>query len=562
MISAPSISIPASERKPFSLPWLLVAGAILLGHAPLVVLHLRGLWQKEQYQYFPFVIGAIVWLVWNRWKQAPPTPDNLTGNHYFARILLAGSLFLLTASVLLVSPWLAMVSLNLGLAAVCVILRRQRLIPYLWGIWLLLWLMIPVPLGLDNRLVVFLQRLSSRLSSTILDSMGIDHLMGGNVLTLTDKQLFVDEACSGIVSVMSIVACAMIYAVWRNRSFLHLVMLTLTGIFWAVVLNVVRICIIAAAHVHYGTDLSSGTPHEILGLILFSVMFLVLMSTDCLLLPMFAPIDFQHSDSVWEKNWLVRAWNHGISGREAKSAGLTSSPITSEEMPRTLATGIPLALLTPFLLLGIVQLLWLPSTDTAEAREAIDHALALQEDFVPTKIGPWELDSFESVEREAYSDFGRHSRTYHFRHQQNNERVIVSLDFPYIGGWHDLCVCYRNAGWTIHDRLLQSRGDSSQEEAWQHVEGDLLDPAGDRAFVLFAGFDVQGIPATPTSDLVLYRSWFRMRRRLLYNLAPQLFQVQVFFQGDVSTHESMKQELRELLFHVRQLFRDHVAIKS
>ncbi len=560
-------------------PLFFVTFALLVGHAPLVALHLRGLWQKEQYQYFPFVIGAVVWLLVSRWNEA--VPQDTIRFKQLPTLLLAGSALLLVVSTLTVSPWLAMVSLNIALAAVFAWLGQQRKIPYLWGIWLLLWLMVPIPLGFDNRLIVFLQGLSSHASSLLLDSVGIRHLMGGNVLTLVDKQLFVDEACSGIISVMSIAACAMIYSVWNDRSFMHLVLLTLAGIFWAVILNVTRIAIIAAAQYHYEFDLSTGTSHEILGLALFSVMFLALVSTDYLLVPMMAPIDLKHADEHWQWNLLVRAWNR-VQGEPVKTFEETpaeraaavkrateqTEPEADDSLHDTLLPEVAplqwggrlLAMGIPFLLLGIVQLLWLPSTDTTEASEAVERALTLQESFVPSKIGSWELESFESIEREALNDFGRYSRTYNFQHSENtNLRAVVSLDFPYIGGWHDLCVCYRNSGWTIHERLVQAEGSASEEDAWQHIEGDLEDPSGAKAIVLFAGFDVQGLPARPPSALVLHRSWFRLRRRLLYNLAPQLFQVQVFSPGSQASDDQARESLRELLYQTRELFRDHVA---
>ena len=27
---------------------------------------------------------------------------------------------------------------------------------------------------------------------------------------------------------------------------------------------------------------------------------------------------------------------------------------------------------------------------------------------------------------------------------------MISFDYPFSGGWHELCVCYKNTGWTLH----------------------------------------------------------------------------------------------------------------
>ena len=453
-------------------------------------------------------------------------------------------------------------SLNIGLAAVFAMLGQQRAIAYLWGIWMLLWLLVPMPLGVDNRLITYLQQLSSKLSSAILELLGIMHLMSGNVLQLPNKEFFVDEACSGIISVMSMIACAAIYAVWKNRSFAHLIGLVLMGVTWALVLNVLRICLIAAIFHFFDIDLSHGPIHEALGLSLFLLMFLALVSTDYLLLLMFAPIETASLGGTGRDNLLVRRWNrtkHSEPSTEDTEADLQAAD-PSPAWPR-MATAITWAL--PFLILGVVQLIWLPSSDTAESALALENALALDAQTLPGTLGPWVRESFESVEREVYSDFGRHSKTYRYRHTKKDGVVAtVSLDFPYLGGWHDLCMCYRNTGWTIHDRLIESNDDSHPESSWKYVMGNLESPDKGKANISFAGFDASGESAEPASKAVLFRPWFRLRRRLLRNISPQLFQVQVFASGNSFEDEQLQEDLQQLLRETRLKFREQVVVNK
>ena len=394
MASATAIHPPEnSTSRLWTNPALVLGAAVLLGHAPLAILHLRSLWVREQYQYFPFVIGAILYLLWSRWHEASPPSANAWQWIGWPEAFAVSAVLLLAGAILTVSPWLAFVSLNIGLAAVFALIGRQRAIAYLWGIWLLLWLMVPLPLNVDSRLVRFLQRKSSELSSAILDLLGILHLMTGNVLRLPDKQFFVDEACSGIISVMSMIACAVIFAVWKNRSVMHLIALVLAGVTWALVLNTLRICLIAGSYHYLDIDLSTGMVHDILGLSLFLLMFFALVSTDYLLVVMFSPIDTSLLGEGFQDNVLVRLWNNSVlpSYAEDESAVASEQPDianTGVSMPRT-STAITWSL--PFILLGIVQLAWLPSADTAEAAEAIEQALALGEaGFAGTH---WPVDS-------------------------------------------------------------------------------------------------------------------------------------------------------------------------
>lgn len=554
-------SLEDQSSHAWSNPALILAAAMLIGHAPLAILHLRSLWMREQYQYFPFVIGAVILLLWTRWQEAPPATANPSRWLGLAEGLAVSAVITLLGAILTVSPWLAFVSLNIGLASVFAMLGRQKVIPYLWGIWLLLWLLVPLPLNVDGRLVRYLQQLSSKLSSAILDLFGILHLMAGNVLRLPSKEFFVDEACSGIISVMSMIACAAIYAVWKNRSFPHLVALVLSGITWALVLNVLRICLIAGAYHFFEIDLSSGAIHEGLGLALFLLMFLALVSTDHLFTLLFAPIDLGHLGEGGHDNRLVQLWNRLTRSHTPSAATDALEDLSSENarigLPRV-STALTWSL--PFILLGIVQLIWLPSSETPEVDQALEQALAIEEDSLPMRIGPWIRESFESVERDALNDFGKYSKSFRYRHSAEDGVIAtVSLDFPYRGGWHDLCLCYRNSGWQIDDRIVESKADAHSDE-WKYVSGDLQDTAQGKAFVTFAGFDAKGETAEPAEEAVLFRPWFRLRRRLLLNIAPQLFQVQVFAPMASANDENLKSDLEQLLIDSRVKLRDIVAV--
>ena len=102
-------------------------------------------------------------------------------------------------------------------------------------------------------------------------------------LILPTKQLFVDEACSGIVSVISLSTCAAIYAVWQRRPLVHIALLMAAAVGWAVLLNVVRIVTIALAEAHAGVDLAEGVAHTLLGLGVVALNVLAVIALDWLL---------------------------------------------------------------------------------------------------------------------------------------------------------------------------------------------------------------------------------------------------------------------------------------
>src|SRR5262245_31500511 len=95
-------------------PWLLMAAlAGVLAYGPLLWLFFAQQWEKPHYQFFPFVILAFVWLMWQRYSQGMPRIPARTGGLWFDRSLLAAAFLLQAYSIALRSPWGAMASLIL-----------------------------------------------------------------------------------------------------------------------------------------------------------------------------------------------------------------------------------------------------------------------------------------------------------------------------------------------------------------------------------------------------------------------------------------------------------------
>src|SRR5690606_6144743 len=104
-------------------------------------------------------------------------------------------------------------------------------------------------------------------------------------------------------------------------------------------------------------------------------------------------------------------WNRFIAPHSSAPAG---PPAAAHSEIGWARLSLPPAALASaaFLGLGVLQLVWSPSPDTAEAAQAVERALACDADSLPAQIGPWRREKFDTVEREVYSDFGRYSRSY------------------------------------------------------------------------------------------------------------------------------------------------------
>src|SRR5690606_6026824 len=125
-------------------------------------------WSRPHYQFFPFVLAAVTGLLGYRWRHAERR-TRVASAGWWTIVPVTASWLVLLGAMLVHSPLLAAVSLVMLSAAGCDAIARRWQVRYLWGIWALLLLVLPLPLGLDQRLIRFLQLFSSRLSSVALD---------------------------------------------------------------------------------------------------------------------------------------------------------------------------------------------------------------------------------------------------------------------------------------------------------------------------------------------------------------------------------------------------------
>jgi exosortase len=519
-------------------------------------------WSRPHYQYFPFVLGAFLWLLWRNGRQARPRAEDDAKNHRLAVIvLLAVSWLLLAQSFLSNSPLLTLVSAILLVAAGFLQIDARWHLPYLWGIWALLWLVVRPPLNRDQLLIEWLQGKSSRLSSIFLDWGRVEHLMDGNVLILPEKQFFVDEACSGIVSVLSIIACSVIYGVWRNRAPVHVVLLALAGVGWATFMNVIRITTIAIVFDRWGLDWSTGMSHEILGLVVFTFIFLALVSTDYLLLAVLAPIKQRGGESVGQPihfgrrvvdfwDWLGR---FGAPRTTSSSGNELSEASHGWKFSAQRSPG--LAPLAAFAALAAAQLTipyWFQTPAVAKVN-TIERALALDADVLPSALAGLQRAGFTEQERASDDIFGHHSRVYNFKDEQGND-YMVSCDFPFGPNWHDLTVCYRGIGWQLREQAVRPGG-PEKEKPWSLVESGFAKPDGSAAWLVYSVFDEFGASIDPPTRSLFSEIWRSLEKKRRYAQQTRLFQVQVWTTSAGTVREGQREAAKKLLLEARERIR-------
>jgi exosortase A len=139
--------------------------------------------------------------------------------------------------------------------------------------------MIPVPAQIYAALTSPLQFIVTKVTVGMASMMGIAIYREGNVIHLADMVFEVVQACSGLRSIMTMLTLGAIFGYFSLRSMpLRLILMT-AGIPIAIAINIFRVFSMVVSYNYFKLDLTQGTPHTVLGLLVFVlgfVLFLVL----------------------------------------------------------------------------------------------------------------------------------------------------------------------------------------------------------------------------------------------------------------------------------------------
>ena len=193
-----------------------IIAAICFTYATVLVKLSRDWWTDENYSHgllIPFIIGYILWSERDKLAPASTRPSFLWGG-----IAVAIALFALWAGVAGAELYTQRMSLILLLAGTVVYFWGGQLLRFLAVPLTLLFLAIPIPAIIFNKIAFPLQLFASRCAVWSMSVLGIPVLRQGNVIELKPlnsfgtKKLEVVEACSGIRSLMTLVTLAVVFA--------------------------------------------------------------------------------------------------------------------------------------------------------------------------------------------------------------------------------------------------------------------------------------------------------------------------------------------------------------
>lgn len=159
-----------------------------------------------------------------------------------------------------------------------------------WFPFFYLSLLIPIPGWALDQFTAPLKLLVSALSAGVVEPMGIPLVREGVTMTVGPYQLLVEDACSGLNSLIGLIAITLFYIyLLRNASWRYSLFLVCLIIPVAIAANVIRIVTLILLTYFFGDAVGQGFLHVTAGLFLFALSLGLMFALDSLVFRFIRP---------------------------------------------------------------------------------------------------------------------------------------------------------------------------------------------------------------------------------------------------------------------------------
>jgi len=255
---------------------VILTGLILLLYAAVIKSLVEQWWTDADYGhgfFVPLFSGYILWHTRERWTKVEVKPSN------FGFVVIVGAIALLLLGSLGAELFTSRFSLLVLLAGMILFLAGWKMLRAVsFPLGYLIW-MIPMPVIIYNQITFPLQLIASRLATAWLELAQVPVLRDGNILIMSNYSLEVVEACSGIRSLMTLMALAVAYGylVSPRRWVRYVLAAFMVPI--AIITNAIRIMGAGLMAHRFGPAAAEGFLHQFSGWAIFLVALLLMFGS-------------------------------------------------------------------------------------------------------------------------------------------------------------------------------------------------------------------------------------------------------------------------------------------
>ncbi|MBF0522899.1 MAG: exosortase/archaeosortase family protein [Candidatus Omnitrophica bacterium] len=225
----------------------------------------------------PFVSCFLIWQIRDKLKMIKPKESPLG-----LPLIIIGLVIYLLSS-------LFRIYFSSGLSMLIVL---YGMVLYFWGKEMFLKIsfplafllfMVPLPEVAIVNISFRLKMFATTLATWLLNHMRIPAVQQGSIIKMPTSEVIVDDVCSGLRSLISLMALGSIFAYWLKGPIIKRCVLFASAIPIAVITNVCRVLILASISEIWGPQYINHFVHDGTGFVVFALAFLLLYSIGKLL---------------------------------------------------------------------------------------------------------------------------------------------------------------------------------------------------------------------------------------------------------------------------------------
>jgi exosortase len=244
-------------------------------YARVLPVWLEDLWSDPNYSHVYIVPIISGFVIWRRWRELVALP--IEGSWRGLPLLLAGLCALILGDIG-AETFLMRTSLIVVIAGLVLFHLGPRMLRALvFPLGFLLFL-VPMPAVFFYAMTARLQNIAAETGAWGLDLFGVPVLLDGNVIQLSRLTLGVTEACSGIRSLITLVALGVAWAYLMLPRFWMQIVLVASVIPITIVSNAGRIVLTGLVGRWFGVEYAEGFFHFFSGWLVFLLAVLCLLA--------------------------------------------------------------------------------------------------------------------------------------------------------------------------------------------------------------------------------------------------------------------------------------------
>lgn len=231
--------------------------------------------QDENYSHgflVPLIAGYFLWQRWPGLKERPVKPDGL------GLVVIAWGVFQLLAAWLGTEYFTMRSSLIVLLAGMTLFWFGREVLKGMALPLGYLIFMVPIPYIVYDMLAFPLKLFVTRVSVAFLKMVGVVVMREGNIIMFPATTLEVADACSGIRSLISLLALAVAYAFLMKTSTTRRWAIIVSAVPIAVATNALRVIVTGILAQWWGAGAAEGFFHEFAGMAVFVLAMVMLVA--------------------------------------------------------------------------------------------------------------------------------------------------------------------------------------------------------------------------------------------------------------------------------------------